>query len=159
MSSVVGGLVGTAGLVAFGTGVPSVAVVGGTIDLTGGALGTTLDEAFVVPRAGTINAIYASFSNVLALTLVGTTVTVTAQLYSSPVGSTVFSPLAGTAVNLAPALTGIVAVGSVSTGSATGLAVPVPAGTRLLLAYTITATGLDLVQAVTGFASAGVSII
>ncbi|MGU3470100.1 hypothetical protein ACLBWT_02910 [Paenibacillus sp. D51F] len=81
------------------------------------------------------------------------------QLYSSPAGSNIFSPLAETAVTLAPALMGAVAVGSISTGSATGLAVPVAAGNRLLLVYTIAAACSVLVQAVTGFASAGVSII
>ncbi|VTR31097.1 BclB C-terminal domain [Actinobacillus pleuropneumoniae] len=158
LTTVLGGLVGTIGLVGFGISGPTVTLAGGTIDLTGAA-GTALDFAFNTPRAGTITGISATFSTTLALTLVGTTVTVTAQLYSAPATSNIFAPIPGALVTLAPPLTGVVALGTVSNGFVDGLAIPVAANTRLLMVFSATAAGTTLVTAVAGYGSAGVSII
>jgi BclB C-terminal domain-containing protein len=95
----------------------------------------------------------------VALTLVGTTITITAQLYSSPTPDNTFAPVAGTLVTLAPALTGVLAIGTTSNGILTGLAIPVTAETRLLMVYSITAAGVDLISTVAGYASAGVTIV
>ncbi|MED1017031.1 hypothetical protein [Bacillus atrophaeus] len=43
---------GTSSAIGFGTSVPGITIIGGTIDLTG-----LLSEAFTVPRAGTITSI------------------------------------------------------------------------------------------------------
>lgn len=56
----------------------------------------------------------------------------------------------------APALTGVINIGDTRSGTES-VSFPVTAGTRLLMVYSITATG-SLVTAVTGFASAGVMI-
>ncbi len=61
-------------------------------------------------------------------------------------------------MTLAPALTGILAVLSTSDGITTGLSIPVTSQTTLLMVYSITATGISLINTVTGFASAGVVI-
>ncbi|MDH6673922.1 BclB C-terminal domain-containing protein [Paenibacillus sp. LBL] len=158
LTTIVGGLVGTVGLVGFGISGPTVTLAGGTIDLTG-AGGTALDFAFNTPRAGTITAISATFSNTLALDLLGTTVTVTAQLYSAPATSNIFTPIPGALVTLAPPYTGAVTLGTVSNGFLDGLAIPVAANTRLLMVFSTTATGLTLITATAGYGSAGVSII
>lgn len=82
-----------------------------------------------------------------------------AQLYSSATPDNIFSPIPGTAVTLAPALTGVlVPPGTTSNGILTGLNIPVTAQTRLLLVFSATATGLTLVNTVAGYGSAGVSI-
>src|SRR5450756_1555097 len=90
-------------------------VLGPTIDLTGGA-GINTNLAFSVPRSGTITSIAAYFSTTAPLALAGSTITITAQLYSSTTPNNIFSPIAGTTVTLAPALTGVVPVGAVSNG-------------------------------------------
>ena len=64
----------------------------------------------------------------------------------------------GTLVTLTPSLTGILSIGAISKGLLTGLAIPVPAQTRLMLVLTATASGLSLINTVAGYASAGVSI-
>ncbi|MDR6809007.1 BclB C-terminal domain-containing protein [Dyadobacter sp. BE34] len=153
MTTILGGLVGTTSVVGFGINTPGVSLVGGLIDAT-----TLTNMAFSVPRDGTITSIAGFFSNTVALALVGTTVTVQAQLYSAPAGSNSFAPVPGASVTLAPSLTAIVSIGSTSSGQTTGLNIPVTAGTRLLLVYSATATGLSLINTVTGYVSAGVGI-
>jgi BclB C-terminal domain-containing protein len=151
-------LVGTSSLIGFGTAATGVNILTGTIDLTGGP-GVLINEAFSVPRDGTITSIAAYFSTTLALTLVGTTVTITAQLYESTTPDNTFTAIPGAVVTLAPPLTGVLAIGTVSSGIATGLSIPVTPETRLLLVFSSTAAGLDLLTTVAGYASAGVNII
>lgn len=152
LTSIAGGLVGTASLVGFGTAIPGVSVAGNTIDLSG-----VITEAFSVPRAGNITAISASFTTLLGLALVGTTVTINAQVFRAPAGSNVFTAT-GASVDLIPPLTGTVAIGDTSSATASLAPIPVAAGDRLLMVFTISASGLDLVQTVTGTASAGITI-
>ncbi|MBW7462092.1 hypothetical protein K0U00_49395, partial [Paenibacillus sepulcri] len=116
MSTIVEGVAGTAGLLGFGSSASTVTLLDGTIDLTGTALGPLLDFAFSMPRDGTISAISAFFSNTVALALGATVATITAQLYSAPATSNVFTPIPGAAVTLAPPLTGAVALGGISSG-------------------------------------------
>lgn len=151
------GLAGLPGLVGFGSSGTLLSALGATIDLTGAA-GTLINFAFSVPRDGTINSIAAYFSTTADLALVGSTVTITAQLYSSTTPNNIFSPIPGTAVTLAPALTGNLLAGAISSGALTGLAIPVTAGTRLLMVFSATAAGISLINTVAGYASAGVSI-
>ena len=152
MTSILGGLVGTSSLIGFGTAIPGVSVAGNMIDLSG-----VVTEAFSVPRAGNITAISASFTTILGLALAGTTVTINAQVYRAPAGSNVFTATNAT-VDLTPPLTGVVSIGDVASATANLAPVPVAAGDRLLMVFTISATGLDLVQIVTGTASAGITI-
>ncbi len=157
MTSIAGGLVGTVGLVGFGSSAVGITPVAGVIDLTGTALGPIIDFAFSVPRNGIITSIAGFYSNVLALTLTETTVTITAELYSATSASNSFTTT-GASVALAPPLTGAVALGTISSGITTGLNIPVTAGQRLLMVFSITAAGVTLITAVTGYASAGVAI-
>ncbi|MFC4775458.1 exosporium glycoprotein BclB-related protein [Paenibacillus sp. GCM10023252] len=159
MTTILGGLVGTAGLVGFGNAVSNVSVLGGVIDLTGTVLGPLLNFAYSVPRDGTLTSMAATFSSTLALALVGTTVTITAQLYVSTATSNTFSPVPGALVTLTPSLTGIISLGDISSGLVTGLTIPVTTGSRLLLVFSATATGVTLIQTVVGYASAGVSLV
>lgn len=157
MTTIAGGLSGTSGLVGFGNSVSGVSSVSGTIDLTGGP-GTLMNFAFVTPRDGTITDLAAKFSTTNALALVGSTVTITAQLYSASSTSNTFSPVAGTAITLAPALTGVIPIGNVSNGTISGLSIPVTAGSQYLLVYSATAAGITLINTVSGYVSGGLNI-
>ena len=158
LTTVAGGLVGTTGLLGFGSSAPGVTLLGGDIDITGTIAGPLIDFAFSVPRDGTITSIAATFSNTATVALVGATVTITAQLYTAPATSNVFTPIPGAIVILAPALTGTIALGAISSGITTGLAIPVTAGTRLMMVFSTTATGTELLTETVGYASAGVNI-
>ena len=150
LTTLAGDLVSTGGLVGFGTNVPTVGVLGTTIDLTG-----LLNEAFSVPRTGTVTAISAAFTVTLGATLVGTT-TVTARIYRAPAGSTIFTAT-DVAVNLAPDI-GLVAVGGIVEGSSSNFPpLSVNVGDRLLMVFSTTTTGL-LGGVITGTASAGITI-
>ena len=132
-------------------------IFGSTINITN-ASGTLSNFAFHVPRDGTITSFSAFFSTTAALSLVGSTVTVNAQIYQSATPNNVFAPIAGTLVNLAPSLSGVISVGTLLNGALTGLNIPVTAQTRLMLVFSATASGLSLVNTVVGYASAGLSI-
>jgi BclB C-terminal domain-containing protein len=159
LTTVLGGLLNTSSLLGFGTSATGVTVTGGTIDLTGGP-GILINEAFSMPRDGTITSIAAYFSTTAALTLVGSTVTITAQLFSSTTPDNTFTAVPGALVTLAPPLTGVLALGTISSGITTGLAIPVTAETRLLLVFSATVTaGLDIATTIAGYASAGLTIV
>lgn len=157
LTTILGGLAGTTGLVGFGNSVSGVSLLGGTLDLTG-AGGTLLNFGFTSPRAGTISSISAQFSTTAALSLVGSTVIITAQLYTAVAGSNSFSPVSGASVTLAPGFSGILALGTTASGITSGLSIPVVAGSRYLMVFSATATGLSLLNTAVGYASAGVNI-
>ncbi|MFJ6209481.1 exosporium glycoprotein BclB-related protein [Lysinibacillus sp. NPDC092081] len=148
--SLASGLIDTVSLVGFGTSIPGVTLTGTNIDLTA----VTGTEAFSVPRAGTITSISASLSATVALTLTGTA-TVRAQIYRAVAGSNVFSPTTAF-VDLAPALSTI-AIGTITSGTANVAPVPVAAGDRLLMVFSVTSSGI--VTTITGNASAGINIV
>ncbi|EGB91770.1 hypothetical protein HMPREF0240_03422 [Clostridium sp. D5] len=113
---------------------------------------------FRYQESGTITSLSAFFSTTVALSLVGTSVIVRAQIYQSTVPNNTFSPIAGTLLNLSPSLSGALSIGTLLTGSVTGLNINVTPQTRLMLVFSATATGLNLVNTVTGYASAGLAI-
>jgi BclB C-terminal domain-containing protein len=152
-------LIETGTLVGFGSSADGISLIGGTIDLTGTALGPLINFAFSVPRAGTITSIAGYFSATLvAPPLIGTVATITATLYISTTPNNTFTPL--TSVALTPTFTGAIAIGTITNGIVTGLAIPVAAEDRLLMVFSATATGgVPLATAITGYASAGVTIV
>lgn len=157
MTTSAGGLADTGGIVGFGSSVSGINVAGGVIDLTGNA-SDPMAFAFSMPTDGTITSFAAFYSESTAASLLGTTVTVTAQLYSSTALDNTFTPILGTAVNLTPALTGVIAIGTVSNGLLTGLTISVTAQTRLLVVFTATAVGLSEMNTIVGYAGAGLGI-
>ncbi|UNL95307.1 collagen-like repeat preface domain-containing protein [Paenibacillus polymyxa] len=158
LTTIAGGLVGTTSLIGFGSSATGISLVGGIIDLTGTLVGPVINFAFSIPRGGVITSIAGYFSTTAALTLLGSSVSITAQLFSSPTPNNTFIAVPGATVTLTPPLTDIVALGTTSSGIATGLAIPVTAQTRLLMVLSATATGISLVNTVVGYASAGVTI-
>lgn len=83
--------------------------------------------AYSMARDIIITSITAYFSTTAALSLVGTTVTLTAQLYQSTTPGNIFTPIAGAIVILAPPLTGVLSIGTISSGITTGLSIPMTA--------------------------------
>ncbi len=158
LTTIAGGLAGTGAMVSFGNSLSGIALSSGSIDITGGT-GININFGFTVPRNGTIKSLSAFFSTTAALSLIGTTVTVKAQLYqSNSITSNTFSPVPGAIVTLTPALTGTLSVGAASAGILNGLSIPVTAQSRFLLVFSTTAAGVSLITSVNGYASAGVSI-
>ncbi len=158
MTTIASGLVGLPNLLGFGSNANTATVLGDNIDLTG-ANNLLSNMAFSVPRDGTITSIAAYFSTTIALALIGSNITITAQLYSSTTPNNIFSPIPETLTTLAPSLSGLVNVGNISHGLVTDLNIPVTAGTRLLMVFSITAEGLSLINTVIGYASAGINIV
>ncbi len=152
------GVAGIAGLIGFGLSAPTLDTLGATIDLTG-ATGTLLNFSFPLPRAGYIESIAAFFSTTVPLNLIGSAITLRAQLYQSLASSNVFEPIPGAEVLLSPSLTGVLDQGSTCSGLASDLQISVAAGTRLLLVFSATAGGVTLIHSVSGYASAGITIV
>jgi BclB C-terminal domain-containing protein len=145
---------GANSIVSFGSSAAILPALGGIIDAS-----LAPNMAFSVPRSGTITSMSSTFSLSVSLSLVGSTVTVQAQLYSAPEGSNNFTPILGAVVSHAPGLSGLLSIGEIFSGNATGLSIPVTTGTRLLLVYSaVTSAGIPLPAIVTGYASAGVNI-
>lgn len=157
MTTVLGGLANTLAIVgpnAFAIGILPVANV---IDLTGGA-GIALNVAPSMARNGTITAITAYFSNTAALSLLSSTITVTAQLWLSSTPSNSFVPLAGVIVTL-PSITGTIAIGNFIKGSTTGLNIPVTIGTRYMLVFkSSVSSGIDIASTVVGYVGGGIAV-
>lgn len=151
LTTILGGLVSTPAFVGFGTNILSPTVLGNTIDLSG-----LFNEAFVVPRAGNLTAISASFTITAALTLLGSA-TIHAEIYKAPAGSSTFTPT-GARVDLLPTID-LLSIGDIAYGDASNFPpVPLAVGDRLLMVLSSTATGLDLAGAITGTVSAGINI-
>jgi len=158
LTTILGGVAGTGALVGFGNSLSGIALSAANIDITGGA-GLNINFGFSVPRNGTIKSITAFFSSTVALGLIGTNLSIKAELYQSTgITSNVFAPVPGATVILGPALTGLVSLGNTCSGIINGLAIPVTAQSRYLLVFSGSATGLSLINVVSGYASAGVSI-
>ena len=158
LTTIAGGLIGTPAYLGFGNSGEGLSIVGNTIDLTNPA-GTLTNFAFTLPRDGTITAINVYFSTTAALSLVGSTITIQAQLYGSATPNNTFTAITSSLVSLTPALTGVLSIGSISKGTLTGLSIPVQTGNRILLVLTASASGLSLVNTVVGYASASIAIV
>jgi BclB C-terminal domain-containing protein len=94
---------------------------------------------------------------VVGLNIIGTTSTVQAQLYSSTTPNNIFSPIAESLVTVG-SYSGIVSAGEVRNNILSGLSIPVVEQERLLMVFSITTTGLNLLNTVVGYASAGITI-
>lgn len=151
------GLADLPAIIGFGNSTVLPNLLGATIDLTGED-GLLANLAFSVPRDGTITDISAYFSVVLDLTLPDTNIEVNAQLYSSDIPNNIFTPITGAAVTLSPSFGGIINIGDIASGIESGLNIPVTAGTRLLMVFTIESAGVSLINVLTGYASAGIVI-
>ena len=157
LTTIAGGLAGIPAFIGFGSSAPGLTILGSNIDLTNPS-GTLTNFAFSMPRAGIISSISAYFSTTAALSLIGSSITIRAQLYVSSTPNNLFVPIPGAVVNLAPSLTGTISIGDISSGLTTGLSIPVTAQSRLLMVFSATSSGLSLINTVVGYASAGIEL-
>ena len=153
LKTLIDGLVDRVSAIGFGSNVSGIPLVGNTINLPwlGGET-----EAFSVPRAGKITAISAAFTKTVGLTVVGNA-TIRAQVYRATAGSNTFVAT-NAFVDLAPTLTGIIATGTTYEATANIANVPVAAGDRLVMVFSVSGTGIKLAVTLTGAASAGIII-
>ncbi|HWK55906.1 MAG TPA: exosporium glycoprotein BclB-related protein [Parapedobacter sp.] len=156
LTTIMGGLVGKPAAIGFGNSAELPAPMG-YIDLTGSP-STNLNMAFMVPRDGTITSLSAFFSTTTGLSLVGTTITIHAELYQSTTPDNIFTSVPGTTMTLSPPFTGLVSIGDMCNGILTGLSIPVTAGTRLMFVVSATADGLTLINTIDGYVSGGLEI-
>jgi BclB C-terminal domain-containing protein len=156
LTTIAGGLAGQVAVLPLdGDQAGSAQLVGSALDLTGGSGQIVPAQTF--PTNETIESITVFSSTTLAQALIGTTVTVSAQLYTSATPDNTFVPVPGAFVTAAPSLTGVVSIGTVSSGMTIGLAIPVTAGTRGVIVVSVTAVGVSLIQTVPMYASASIS--
>lgn len=113
--------------------------------------------AFTAPKNGVIRSLSAFFSTYTAQALLGTSVSINVELYQAT-STNLFTPVSGTLLTLFPQLTGIVSIGAMSEGTLNNLNIPVTAGTRYMLVFSATSTGLQLNNSINGYASAGIEI-
>lgn len=145
------GVADTGAVLGFGSNLPAVSLVTGTIDLT-----SLTNFAFSMPRAGTIESISVTYSNVAEVTLLGPA-TITAQLYSAAADSNDFTPIEGASVGVV--IPGTLDLGTMASAAASDLGIAVAAGTRLLLVVSLDVAGITAAAAVTGYVSAGAHIL
>jgi len=148
LTTLAGGLVGTANLLP----------ISGQLE---NANGSTLvgglpsddnarwDATQVVPRAMTLTRMAGWFVTRNAASLIGTTLTVSAQLYLAPSASDTPTPVPGATCTAAPGLTGIVALGTTLSCNTTGLSIPVTAESTGYIVVSMTAAGISLTNFVT----------
>ncbi|MBD7986025.1 hypothetical protein H9649_15750, partial [Sporosarcina sp. Sa2YVA2] len=144
------GLVGTPALLGFGNSIPGVSIVGGSFTLP-----VLSNFSFTAPRSGVLSNISAGFTSNIGLNLPGSTLTVRAEIYRATGTSNIFNST-GVGVNLA--FDNTISIGETRVGTASGFTVPVNAGDRLLMVFTASAAGVDLVNTLTGSATAGLTI-
>ena len=159
MTTVLGGLANTVTVLPLSGYTSSNDTLSGQT-VTGGVWDATTNPGIAQPvgRDATITGVAASFSSTVAQSLVGSTVTIEAQLYTSAIGDNTLTAVPGTTCTMAPALTGIVPIGTVSSCQVTGLSIPVTIGTRAVVVVSATVTaGLDVATPISGGVSASIA--
>jgi BclB C-terminal domain-containing protein len=143
----------TVGIIGFGSGVENVPLTGGNID-------TAFSEsfAFMMPEDGVLKAISGYFNVSSDVDFTAATVTVAIQIYTAQPNDSFFEPIAATHLSLSPVFSGFVPTGTISYGILEGLKVPLPKETRILVVFAATSTGVQLVNTIIGYASAGLAI-
>ncbi|MDO8212445.1 hypothetical protein [Conexibacter sp. CPCC 206217] len=145
-STVAGGLVGGVGVLPLSGQLGEAPVVPLSGPVLSGPDVQAQTQSF--PRDATLTDMTGRFVTTAALNLVGTTVTIQAQLFTAPAGSTILTPVPGAICIAAPQLTGSLPGGIVSSCQTSGLAIPISAGTVGVVAVAITATGVTLINTV-----------
>ncbi|MFJ7934585.1 hypothetical protein [Sporosarcina sp. NPDC096371] len=153
LTTLANGVVGEPSIIGCGTAVAGVISTDGNIYSTG-----PVPEAYTVQHAGAITNISASFTITTVYNVIGQDAIVHAQVYRAPAGSDIFMPT-GASVDLAPALTSLLPVGTTLTGAMAVIPpVTVDCGDRLLVVFTMSGSIGDVASTVTGTASATVTI-
>lgn len=154
VTTIAGGLVGTVAVLPVSgaelTTPPSISLLGGALDVsTNTAL---LTQAQTFPQSGTFGTMKATFMETAALSLIGSTVTLTASLYSGPLTN-----LTPTGLSCSVTLTGVIALGSIQTCATSSGTASVNAGDSGFIVISASATGISLLNSVTLGASVGIA--
>lgn len=145
LTTIVGGLPGNVAILPMNGYVPAAAMqslIGGNLDLTAQQAADGVPQSF--PADGVITGLSAQIQNTNASSLIGSTISVQAQLYTSV--DNVFRPVPGAVCTMAPVYAALVAIGTISNCIVTGLSIPVTAGTRGVFVISANAAGLTLVN-------------
>ena len=131
-------------------------LVSGTID------GVVTPHGQVFPTDIIISEIAMHATITDPLVLIGTTITLQAQVYVAPFGSNTGTAVAGLTCGAQPGLAGAVASGTTVTCLANGLDIAIPSQSRAWMVVSATATGLSLVNTInmqvsTSLGSSGVA--
>ncbi len=147
LTTLAGGLTGNVAVLPLNGYVPSApmqSLAGGLLDLTATQAADGVPQSF--PADVTITGLSGQVQNTAAMSLIGTTISIQAQLYVASQGSNTFAPVPGATCTMAPSYTGILAIGSSLTCITSGLSIPVVAGTRGVFVISANAAGLTLVN-------------
>jgi hypothetical protein len=148
VTTIAGGLVGTASVLPLSgyltSPVNDIPLIGAIPEFPSGGFSGIMQT---MPTAVTFTNMTATMSNDVALSLIGTTVTIQVQLYKFPSGGGASSPVPGAICTFAPALTGVIATGTQATCSSTISASYAP-GDGAFEVVSTTATGLSLINTV-----------
>lgn len=154
VTTILGGVVGTVAVLPVSgaevTTPPSITLLGGALNVsTNTAL---LTQAQTWPQNATFGTMKATFMETAALSLIGSTVTLTASLYSGPLTN-----LTPTGLSCSVTLSGVITLGAVQTCSSSTGTATVNAGDSGFIVISSTATGLSLLNTVTLGASVGIA--
>lgn len=128
-----------------------------TTTISGGVPANYLGDMQILPVDVTLGSLSVNFVTSNSMTLVGTTLTMSAQLYKVPNGTTTATAVPGFSCTLAPAFTGVLAPGTLTSCLATGLTGVFTAGDSGFVVVTPTITaGLDSAVSVQGKVSVGI---
>jgi hypothetical protein len=153
MATVLGGLNNTSAVLPLA----GMVATADTTTISGGVPANYLGDMQILPVDVTLGSLSVNFVTSQAMTLVGTTLTMSAQLYKVPSGTTTASPVLGFNCTLAPAFTGILSTGTFTSCLATGLTGVFTAGDSGFVVVTPTITaGIDSAVSVQGKVSVGI---
>lgn len=156
-TTVLGGAANTVAVLPIsGSGsVSNVSIASGTIDATNSNV-----AGLAQPITGnrTLTSINGYFTNTTAMSLIGSTLTARVEVWTSPTPNNAFTPVPGATCTLAPALTGILAMGMVTNCTTTGLSIPITNQTQAILVVRSDVTGLASATTLSGYWSAGLTL-
>jgi hypothetical protein len=124
---------------------------------TGGVPDSFLAQAQILPSTVTLGSLSANFVSTSAMSLIGSTVTLTAQLYKVAYGTTTAVPVSLFTCDLQPALTGALAINTVSSCTINGLSGVFAAGDSGFVTVIPNVTaGIDTATSIQGSIAVGV---
>ena len=156
-TTTLGGIVNTVAVLPIsGAGSLSVVPVGDQIDARGPGGVAGLAQPITGNRA--LTGMTGTFTSSSPVSLVGTTLQLKVQVWTSTTPGGAFTPLPGATCLLAPAVTGVVSVGFVASCTTPGLSIPLANQNQAILVVSSEVQGLDLATNLTGFWSAGLTL-
>lgn len=151
-TTILGGLIGTSTLLGSGISKTGISLTGTTLNLLGDANGV----AITIPYNCVIKTISFNYYNSVALSLIGSTLSLHLQIYKASAISNSYEPISQSTVT--NQLTGIINIGYTASNSLSNLNIPISANEKIVVLISATATGLSLVNTSTGFVSASIGL-